>query len=126
MFLAATLYVLLSFFDAWFTIKRLPAIGIDSELNLFARWMAHKYGVLVGIMTSVLIPTAGVVFICVHWLWLMTFMLGARATLLAFQLRVLFDPRTKEIFRRSNGPTEGISLLWDAHVLRTLEKRNRS
>jgi hypothetical protein len=99
MFVAVLLYLSFALFDVWFTAKRLPHIGIEAELNPFARWAALKFGIAEGIFTSVLIPTVGVILVCHNHLWLMTFMLGCRTTLFAFQLRQLFgsDERTARL-----------------------------
>jgi hypothetical protein len=90
MLIAVVLYVLLALFDAWFTTKRLPVIGVEAELNPLARWAAFRFGIPIGIFFSVLIPTGLVLLLICHWLWAMTFMLGCRTTMFAFQLKVLF------------------------------------
>lgn len=126
MLTAVVLYVLLVLFDAWFTIKRLPLVGIEMELNTLTRWLIRKIGLNAGVLVGVLVPSWAILLITCHWLWLMTLMLGMRITLFAFQLKVFFDSRAKQVPPRNNGPPEGDGLLRDPHVLRALEKWSRS
>lgn len=96
----AFLYLLLAVFDAWYTSKRIPQLGIEAEFNPFIKWLSYKYGIVTGIYVGVLAPTVVILTFALYLPMILIYLLGARTTLFAFQMKVFLhsrDSRTKEI-----------------------------
>ena len=90
------LYCLLAVIDAYITIDKISRYGIGIELNPLTRWTAKTFGHQTGVISSILIPTVGVLMLGYHFPPLLYIIFGARLTLCAFQLKVLFDARARK------------------------------
>jgi hypothetical protein len=79
----------MALFDAWFTTRRIPQIGIEAEYNPLIRWLTRKFGVKAGIYAGVLLPTLVLMLLGFTFTKIFVFLVGARTTLFGFQMRVL-------------------------------------
>jgi len=89
MYLVVLLFVLLASFDAWFTAKRIPQLGIEAEYNPLIRWLSYRFGIKTGIYVGILGPTLILVGISFVWPCVLIYLLGCRTTLFAFQMKVI-------------------------------------
>jgi hypothetical protein len=87
--MVSLVFLLLAVFDAWFTAKRIPQLGIEAEHNPLIRWLSYKYGVKTGIYAGVLVPTILIMLVGITFPELILYLLGCRTTLFAFQVKVL-------------------------------------
>lgn len=89
-------FLLLALFDAWFTARRIPQLGIEAEYNPFIRWLSYRFNIETGIYVGVLVPTLILLVLGVNFPSLLLFMTGCRTTLCSFQLKVLFDKNVND------------------------------
>lgn len=89
----ALLFLLLAVYDAWFTSKRIPQLGIEAEFNPLIRWLSYKYGIVTGIYVGVLAPTVVILTLGIYFPAILIYLFGARTTLFAFQLKVFLHAR---------------------------------
>jgi len=81
------LFLLLAFFDAEFTKRRLSEFGIGIELNPVVRWLSKRIGISFGVTLGVTIPTGCLIVAGWYVPGLIEFMLGIRFCLFLFQWR---------------------------------------
>jgi hypothetical protein len=78
-------FVGLAFYDAQFTKVKLRQFGVQAELNPLVRFLAKKLG-NVGVDIGVSLPTVGIILLGRSYPELLTYLLGWRTCLFAFQL----------------------------------------
>lgn len=79
----------MALFDAWFSARRIPQLGVEAEYNPFIRWLSYRYSIPTGVYVGVLLPTAFVMLLGFEFPCLLVYILGLRTTLFSFQLKVL-------------------------------------
>lgn len=82
-------FLAMALFDAWFSARRIPQLGIEAEYNPFIRWLSHQFSIKTGMYVGVLLPTAIVMMVGFRFPCVLVYLLGLRTTLFSFQLKVL-------------------------------------
>lgn len=103
--LIGAIFFALAVFDAWYTSKRIPQLGLEAEYNPLIKWLSRKYGVVTGIYVGVLGPTVVILAVGCWLPCVLIYLFGCRTTLCAFQVKVLRDEqRSAETSRRASRP----------------------
>lgn len=99
MILIGLAFLALALFDIWFTVKRIPQLGIEAELNPIIRSLSKRFGIKLGTYVGVLIPTVFVIALGFDFPSILLVIFGCRLTMGSFQYRVYSELKKRGLWR---------------------------